>query len=60
MFLLKDAGVDVTAVRYNGVIHDFVLLNAIRHVPAVEAAIEQASRAIRSHIGEESGAPKSE
>ena len=47
---LKDAGVDVTAVRYNGVIHDFVLLNAIRHVPEVEAAIQQASEGIRQHL----------
>jgi acetyl esterase len=47
---LKDAGVDVTAVRYNGVIHDFVLLNAIRQVPEVKAAIAQASEAIRSHL----------
>ena len=35
---LKDAGVDVDAVRYNGTIHDFVLLNALRHVPSTEAA----------------------
>ena len=27
---LKEAGVAVTATRYNGTIHDFVLLNAIR------------------------------
>lgn len=47
---LKEAGVDVAAVRYNGVIHDFVLLNAIRHVPAVEAAIQQASEGIRQHL----------
>jgi acetyl esterase/lipase len=47
---LKNAGVDVTAVRYNGVIHDFVLLNAIRQVPEVEAAIEQASNGIRTHL----------
>ncbi len=44
---LKDAGVDVTAVRYDGMIHDFALLNAIRHVPVVEAAIQQASEGIR-------------
>jgi acetyl esterase len=29
---LKDAGVAVTATRYNGMIHDFVLLNAIHDV----------------------------
>jgi acetyl esterase/lipase len=32
---LKEAGVSVDAVRYNGTIHDFVVLNAIRHVPSL-------------------------
>ena len=44
---LKDAGVAVTATRYNGMIHDFVLLNAIHDVPGVQAALKQASEAIR-------------
>lgn len=44
---LKDAGVVVTATRYNGMIHDFVLLNAIHNDPGVQAAIEQASETIR-------------
>jgi acetyl esterase len=44
---LKNAGVAVTATRYNGMIHDFVLLNAIHDVPGVQAAIKQASDAIR-------------
>jgi acetyl esterase/lipase len=44
---LKEAGVAVTATRYNGMIHDFVLLNAIHDVPGVQAAIEEASNAIR-------------
>lgn len=47
---LKAAGVDVAAVRYNGMIHDFVLLNGIRNVPAVVAAIQQASDGIRKHL----------
>jgi acetyl esterase len=47
---LKDAGVDVDAVRYNGTIHDFVLLNALRHVPSTEAAIEQATEGVRHHL----------
>ncbi len=49
---LKQAGVSVTAVRYNGTIHDFVLLNALRDVPSTQAAIEQASEGIRAHIGQ--------
>jgi len=47
---LKDSGVEVTAVRFNGLIHDFVLLNALRHVPGTEAAIAQASAGIREHL----------
>ena len=48
---LTEAGVDVTAVRYNGTIHDFVLLNALRHVPSTESAIRLACEGIRDHIG---------
>jgi acetyl esterase/lipase len=47
---LKNAGVAVTATRYNGMIHDFVLLNAIQEVPGVQAAIRQASDAIRKAL----------
>lgn len=43
---LKEAGVAVTATRYNGMIHDFVLLNAIHEVSGVQAALQQASDAI--------------
>lgn len=49
---LKEAGVSVDAVRYNGTIHDFVLLNALRKVPSTEAALHQASEGIRAHIGQ--------
>ncbi|SFK60514.1 Acetyl esterase/lipase [Sphingomonas sp. NFR04] len=48
---LKEAGVVVTAVRYNGTIHDFVLLNGLRHVPSTEAALQQIGEGIRQHIG---------
>jgi len=47
---LKDAGVTVAAVRYNGTIHDFVLLNAIRKVPSTEAAIGQIIDGLRRHL----------
>ncbi len=47
---LKEAGVTVAAVRYNGTIHDFVLLNALRHVPSTEAALQQISDGIRAHL----------
>ncbi|SFV38788.1 alpha/beta hydrolase [Hyphomicrobium facile] len=49
---LKDAGVSVDAVRYNGTIHDFVLLNALRDLPSTQAALRQASEGIRAHIGQ--------
>ena len=39
---LREAGVPVTAVRYQGIIHDFVMLNALRDTHAAEAAIAQA------------------
>jgi acetyl esterase len=47
---LKEAGVKVTATRYNGMIHDFVLLNGIHDVPAVRAALRQTSDAIRDAL----------
>ena len=48
---LKAAGVAVDAVRYNGTIHDFVFLNALRHLPSTKSAISLASEGIRDHIG---------
>ncbi|MEK1886456.1 MAG: alpha/beta hydrolase [Phyllobacterium sp.] len=47
---LKEAGVTVTAARYNGTIHDFVLLNAIRNVPSTEAAIDQINESLRQYL----------
>jgi acetyl esterase len=45
---LIEAGVVVTATRYLGTIHDFVMLNAITRTPATRAAIAQASAALRN------------
>jgi acetyl esterase/lipase len=47
---LKEAGVSVDAVRYNGTIHDFMLLNALRNVPSTEAVIKQANEGLREHL----------
>ena len=44
---LMRAGVSVTAARYLGTIHDFVMLNAITESPATRAAIAQANDALR-------------
>jgi acetyl esterase/lipase len=47
---LKEADVEVTAIRYNGMIHDFVLLNGIRDVPGVQAALRQVSADVRTYL----------
>ena len=47
---LKEAGVEVTSVRYNGTIHDFVALNALRNVPSTEAALEQINEGLKEHL----------
>ena len=44
---LIEAGVRVTATRYLGTIHDFVMLNAITNTPAARGAIAQANEALR-------------
>lgn len=44
---LLEAGVRVTAVRYHGTIHDFVMLNAITDDPAPRGAIDQASNMLK-------------
>ena len=49
---LKDAGVTVTATRYNGLIHDFMLLNAIHDVSGVQTCLEQSSAAIRDALNQ--------
>ena len=45
---LSQAGVDVTTVRYNGTIHDFVMLNAVADTPAAKAATAQASQFLKN------------
>jgi acetyl esterase/lipase len=45
---LREAGVPVTAVRYQGIIHDFVMLNALRPTHAAEGAISQAVATLRT------------
>jgi acetyl esterase/lipase len=47
---LREAGVPVTSVRYQGIIHDFVMLNALRGTHAAEAAIAQAVATLRSAL----------
>lgn len=47
---LDAAGVPVTAVRYNGMIHDFGLLNVVSQIPATRSGILQASEALKRHL----------
>jgi acetyl esterase/lipase len=47
---LDAAGVTVTAVRYNGMIHDYGLLNPLAHIPAVQAAMRQAGAELKQHL----------
>jgi acetyl esterase/lipase len=45
---LSQAGVRVTSLRYNGTIHDFLLLNAVADTPAARGAIRQTNDALRA------------
>lgn len=47
---LDAAGVEVTAVRYSGLIHDYGLLNALSAVPAVRAALQQAADELKKRL----------
>ncbi|WP_227818275.1 alpha/beta hydrolase [Nitrogeniibacter aestuarii] len=47
---LDEAGVTVVATRYNGMIHDFGLLNVLSAVPATRAALHQASEEIKARV----------
>jgi acetyl esterase len=48
---LRSAGVPVTTVRYDGTIHDFMLLNGLSETHAARAAIGQATAFLRAGLG---------
>jgi acetyl esterase/lipase len=48
---LRQAGVPVTAIRHQGVIHDFVMLNALRGTHAAKAAITEAITFLSEALG---------
>jgi acetyl esterase/lipase len=48
---LIEAGVPATSVRYNAIIHDFMMLNPVRRTQAASAAIDQAIHALRKALG---------
>jgi len=47
---LREAGVRVTAVRFQGTIHDFVMLNALAHTAAARGAIALATVWLREGL----------
>ena len=47
---LDAAGVAVTTTRYDGMIHDFGLLNALAEVPGTRSAMLQAATELKQHL----------
>ena len=47
---LRAAGTPVTTVRYDGITHDFMMLNALRDTHATHAAIAQAIAVLRNAL----------
>jgi len=47
---LLDAGVEATTVRYNGVIHDFGLLNPLSEIPQTKDLFIQASAQLKKYL----------
>ncbi len=48
---LRGAGVPVTTVRYDGVVHGFMLFDSLRQTTAARAAIAQATAVLRGALG---------
>ena len=48
---LRQAGVEVTTVRYDGAVHDFMLLDPLRDTQAAKAATRQAAAVLRAALG---------
>lgn len=48
---LTAAGVRTTSARYNGTLHDFMMLNPVRGTAASTAAVEQAIHVLRKALG---------
>ena len=48
---LTAAGVRTTSVRFNGTLHDFMMLDPVRDTAATTAAIEQAIQVLRTALG---------
>lgn len=48
---LDEAGAKATTIRYNGMIHDFGLLNALAGLPPVRSLFTHAAAELRKHLG---------
>ena len=48
---LTEVGVRTTSVRYNGIHHDFMMLNPLRPTQATTGAIQQAIHHLRKALG---------
>ena len=49
---LSEAGIPVTVTRYNGMIHDFGLLNALRALPATQSSLLQITEELKRHLND--------
>ncbi len=47
---LNEAGVPVTVTRYNGMIHDYGLLNPLSDIQAVQDSLDHAGAALKKHL----------
>lgn len=47
---LNEAGVTATTVRYNGVIHDFGLLNGLAEIPETRSLFVQAAAELKKYL----------
>ena len=47
---LRSAGVEVTTVRYDGITHDFMMLNPLSGTHAARAAVAQAIAVLRKAL----------
>jgi acetyl esterase/lipase len=47
---LDAAGVETTTIRYNGMIHDFGLLNVLSQVPGTKTALRQAGEELKYRL----------
>lgn len=54
---LTQAGVPTSSVRYNGTLHDFMMLNPVRGTRATSGAIDQAVQVLRTALGAQRSRP---